>query len=142
MFGASRSCRRLTMDIFAHRQCNRRLGDCWYLFAWKQYLADRDAGNSTTPVPGREGANIVKACLGVQVDQPTDFSVLQNASSVQCYLWDITLLFVQRQDNEELSLCLSSLQVRQAAFTACSISLQTNGMWVGPPPMAPAYIGA
>ena len=38
---------------------------------------------------------------------------LQDASSIQCYLWDMTLLFVQREDFEELSRHTSFLQVRQ-----------------------------
>ncbi len=35
----------------------------------------------------------------------------QNVSSVQCYLWDITLLFAQRRDNIELAKQISHLQV-------------------------------
>ncbi len=35
---------------------------------------------------------------------------MQNVSSVQCYLWDITLLFAQRRDNIELAKQISHLQ--------------------------------
>ena len=37
--------------------------------------------------------------------------LLQDVSSIGCYLWDITLLFAQQQDNRELSRQISLLQV-------------------------------
>ena len=37
--------------------------------------------------------------------------LLQDVSSIGCYLWDTTLLFAQQQDNRELSRQLSLLQV-------------------------------
>lgn len=36
---------------------------------------------------------------------------MQDVSSIGCYLWDITLLFAQQQDNRELSRQISLLQV-------------------------------
>lgn len=38
-------------------------------------------------------------------------TALQNVSSVQCYLWDITLLYAQRRDLSELSQQIAHLQV-------------------------------
>lgn len=37
--------------------------------------------------------------------------LLQDVSSIGCYLWDITLLFAQQQDNRELTRQISLLQV-------------------------------
>lgn len=39
------------------------------------------------------------------------FAAAQNVSSVQCYLWDISLLYAQRRDNIELAKQISHLQV-------------------------------
>lgn len=44
-------------------------------------------------------------CLGIRC------VLLQDVSSIGCYLWDITLLFAQQQDNRELSCQISLLQV-------------------------------
>ena len=35
----------------------------------------------------------------------------QDVSSIGCYLWDITLLYAQQQDNSELAKLLARLQV-------------------------------
>ena len=40
-----------------------------------------------------------------------DCSAVQNVSSVQCYMWDISLLFAQRRDNIELAKQIIHLQV-------------------------------
>ena len=37
---------------------------------------------------------------------------MQNVSSIQCYLWDLTLLHAQRHDFAQLSMMFKSLQVR------------------------------
>ncbi len=39
------------------------------------------------------------------------FTPAQNVSSVQCYLWDISLLYAQRRDNTELAKQITHLQV-------------------------------
>ncbi len=44
-------------------------------------------------------------CLAIQC------MLLQDVSSIGCYLWDITLLFAQQQDNRELTRQISLLQV-------------------------------
>ena len=49
--------------------------------------------------------------FGVTASQELTVASLQDASSIQCYLWDITLLFIQRYDFERLSQHLSVLQV-------------------------------
>jgi hypothetical protein len=36
---------------------------------------------------------------------------MQNVSSIQCYLWDISLLYAQRRDNIELAKQISRLRV-------------------------------
>ena len=41
--------------------------------------------------------------------------LVQDVSSIGCYLWDITLLFAQQQDNSELAGLLSQLQVGVSA---------------------------
>ena len=45
--------------------------------------------------------------------RPTDAVniAMQNVSSLQCYLWDITLLYAQRRDLSELSRQIAHLQV-------------------------------
>ena len=53
------------------------------------------------------------ACKGIRV---TVSGAAQNVSSVQCYLWDITLLFAQRRDNIELAKQISHLQVGKHHF--------------------------
>ena len=49
--------------------------------------------------------------IDVTASQELTVASLQDASSIQCYLWDITLLFIQRYDFERLSQHLSLLQV-------------------------------
>ena len=44
----------------------------------------------------------------------SDCVAVQNVSSVQCYLWDISLLFAQRRDNIELAQQILHLQVANA----------------------------
>ncbi len=43
--------------------------------------------------------------------------LLQDVSSIGCYLWDITLLFAQQQDNRELARQISLLQVSNPVIT-------------------------
>lgn len=42
-------------------------------------------------------------------------ALLQDVSSIGCYLWDITLLYAQQQDNGELAKLLARLQVGLAS---------------------------
>lgn len=54
------------------------------------------------------------------VREADEHCAVQNVSSVQCYLWDITLLYAQRRDNVELFKQISDLQVIHPA----TLSLQ------------------
>ncbi|CAL5222302.1 g4644 [Coccomyxa viridis] len=56
---------------------------------------------------------------------------IQNVSSVQCYLWDITLLFAQRRDNIELAKQISHLQASGELKLAKLRQLQSGEIHLG-----------
>ena len=51
--------------------------------------------------------------------------LLQNVSSICCYLWDITLIFAQKQDARELERQILVLQVK-AHRTCLQLALSTD----------------